>query len=59
MLEGKQNSEKYTDTLEADLLPFAEEKRGFHWILVKDGASVKCSDYTSNWFRRAEIEVMR
>lgn len=57
-IEGKQNSEKYQDTLEVNLLPFIDVLGGPDCVFQQDNASIHVSNSTKAWLNQKNITVM-
>lgn len=57
-LEGKQNSEKYIDTISEFLLPYAHLHYGTDFVLQQDNASIHVSRDTSEFLLEQEVIAM-
>jgi hypothetical protein len=58
ILNGRQNSSDYINTLEECLLPFGEEIGGQDWIYQQDNASIHTAGTVKTWFRDQHIRVL-
>ena len=57
-MEGKQNQDKYINTLESCLLPFVEQDLGPSYVFMEDGAAVHRAQRVYQLFDEEEILVM-
>jgi len=58
ILDGNQNAEDYTNTLQEYLLPFAASKHPGDWHFVQDGASIHTAKETAAWLDSRNISVL-
>ena len=58
ILEGRQDSRKYTTTLSNHLLPFADRLYGKEFVFQQDNAAIHTSRTTKEFFRHYKINVM-
>lgn len=56
--KGNMNSKKYFKLLEKEMLLFAAETSGEYFTFQKDGASLYRSDYTTQWLKDRNVDVL-
>lgn len=57
-VSGRMNSQKYTEMLETELLPFGEELGGPNWVYQQDNAPIHFSARTREWFTDNGVRVL-
>ncbi|CDF38062.1 unnamed protein product [Chondrus crispus] len=55
VLNGKQDANKYIDTLESYLLPFVDQEMGPSWMFIQDGASIHRAKRTFSGLKRRKF----
>ena len=58
ILKGNQNAQRYTNTLENYLLPFAESMHPNGYIFQQDSASIHTASHTKRWFDTKNVTVL-
>ncbi|GBN45890.1 hypothetical protein AVEN_164618-1, partial [Araneus ventricosus] len=57
-LGGRQNSPKFTETLENHLMPFSENIGGQNWEYQHDNAPIHNSNATKNYLNSKNVTVL-
>ncbi|GBL97038.1 hypothetical protein AVEN_254088-1 [Araneus ventricosus] len=57
-LGGRQNSPKFIETLENNLMPFAENRGGRNWEYQYDNAPIHTSNATKNYLNSKTVTVL-
>jgi hypothetical protein len=57
-IDGRLNSETYTNILAANLLPNAAAIGGHEWVFQQDSASIHTSKHSSAWFVANNVPVL-
>ncbi len=52
------SSEGYTDTIETNPLPRAEQITARNWVFQQDSAPIHVSRHTKNWFSEEQVQVL-
>jgi transposase len=58
ILEGKQNAEKYCETLASHLRPCGRQLAGPRWVFQQDNASIHTARATMAWFAANRVDVL-
>ena len=58
VMEGRQNTQKYLEVLEANLLPFAEVHHGQDLIFLQDNVTIHTAKATKGWFKDKNVTVL-
>ena len=58
ILKGKQDSKKYCEVLEHNLLPFTSLVHGENWIFQQDNASIHVSKYSREWIEAHNVLLL-
>jgi len=58
LISGTQNQDTYMNTLETELLPFAEQELGPSWTFMQDGAACHRANRVYQCFEEEEVAVL-